>query len=128
MKKVLVVEDEVSFLKILDCKLTKGGYKVTRAINGKEGFKKAIKGKPDLILLDIKMPIMDGMTMLDLLRQDEVGKKIKVIILTNIEPNDKIIKSVIKDKPLCFLIKSDTKLNDLIKKIKVICPVEKIVS
>ena len=120
MKKILLIEDELSFLKILSSQLIKAGYTVTQATNGKEGLKKAKSDNPDLIILDIKMPIMDGLTMLNLLRQEDPDKKTKVIILTNIEPDDKIIKKVINDQPLYFFIKSDTKLKDLLAKIKVI--------
>jgi len=123
MKKILIVEDEHLFLKLLNSQLTKKGYLVYQAVNGKEGFAKAKIENPDLILLDIKMQVMDGMTMLDLLRRDKICKKTKVIILTNIEPDENIIKKVIKNKPLYYFIKSDIKLFDLLGKIDQLFPI-----
>lgn len=122
MKKILVVEDELAYLKLLNSQLTKNGYKVIEAVNGKEGLTKAKKENPDLILLDIRMPVMDGMTMLDLLRKEEPGKKIKVIMLTNLEPDDKIIGKVVNDEPAYYFVKSDIQFSDLLDKIKELLP------
>lgn len=117
MKKILIVEDEPSYVKILNDQLTSKGYEVYSASNGKEGLALAKKHSPDLILLDIKMPIMDGMTMLDLLRRTENGIVTKVIMLTNLEPTSKIINNAIKDQLTFYFVKSDTKLANLFKKI-----------
>ncbi|OGM30178.1 hypothetical protein A2801_00330 [Candidatus Woesebacteria bacterium RIFCSPHIGHO2_01_FULL_41_10] len=117
MKKILVVEDELAYLKLLHDQLTAKGYEVLEAKNGKAGLEMAKNEKPDLILLDIRMPIMDGMTMLGLLRQDENGKNTKVIMLTNLEPDDKIVGKVVKDQPMYYFVKSNTKLEDLTEKI-----------
>ena len=118
MKKILIVEDEIAYMKLLCDQLTVRGYEVIEAGNGKEGLTMAKKENPDLILLDIRMPVMDGMTMLDLLRQSKEGMSTKVIMLTNLEPNDKIIGGVIKGQPTYYFVKSDTRLNDLLEKIK----------
>ena len=118
MKKVLIVEDELAYVRLLHDQLTAKGYEVLEAKDGKEGLEIAKKEKPDMILLDIRMPVMDGMTMLSLLRQDESGKDAKVIMLTNLEPDDKILGGVVKDLPTYYFVKSDTKLEDLTEKIK----------
>lgn len=118
MKKILIVEDELSYVKLLNDQLSSRGYEVFSANNGKEGLTLTKKHNPDLILLDIKMPIMDGMTMLDLLRRTENGNFTKVIMLTNLEPNGKIINNAIKDQLTYYFVKSDTKLASLFKKIK----------
>src|SRR3989344_2240631 len=117
MKKILVVEDELAYLKLLHDQLTAKGYEVLEAKNGKAGLEMAKNEKPDLILLDIRMPIMDGMTMLGLLSQDENGKNTKVIMLTNLEPDGKIVGKVVKDQPMYYFVKSNTKLEDLTEKI-----------
>jgi DNA-binding response OmpR family regulator len=118
MKKILVVEDELAYLKLLNSQLTEKGYTVIEAINGKKGLAKAKSENPDLILLDIRMPVMDGMAMLDLLRKEEAGKKTKVIMLTNLEPDDKIIGKVVSDQPSYYFVKSDIQFDDLLAKIK----------
>ncbi len=118
MKKILVVEDELAYLKLINSQLTGKGYKVIEAMDGKKGLEMAKKENPDLILLDIRMPVMDGMTMLGELRKEEAGKKTKVIVLTNLEPDDKIIGGVVKDLPTYYFVKSDIQFNDLLDKIK----------
>jgi CheY-like chemotaxis protein len=64
------------------------------------------------------MPVMDGMTMLKLLKQDQSTKSTKVIMLTNLEPSDKIIGNLVKDQPTYYFVKSDIRLDDLTEKIK----------
>jgi len=122
MKKILIVEDEQAYLKLLSDQLAERSYKVVSALNGDEGLAKAKKEQPDLILLDIRMPKMDGLTMLHLLRQDErnsgSGKKAKVIMLTNLEPDETIVQKAVTDQPAFYFVKSDTRLEDLIKKIE----------
>ena len=117
MKKILVVEDDLSYLKLLVSQLTAKGYTVLEARNGKKGLAVALKEKPDIILLDIRMPVMDGMAMLDLLRKDAYGKTAKVIVLTNLEPDDAIVSKVVDDHPTYYFVKSDTNLDDLLDKI-----------
>ena len=118
MKKILVVEDELAYLKLLSSQLTQKGYQVVEAMDGVKGLDKAKSENPDLILLDIKLPVMDGMAMLESLRKEEAGKKTKVIILTNIQPDDKIIGEVVSDQPSYYFVKSDIQFDDLLKKIK----------
>ena len=118
MKKILIVEDELAYIRLLKTQLTEKGYDVSEAVDGKKGLEMAKKVNPDLILLDIRMPVMDGMTMLELLRKEEWGKKMNVIILTNLEPDDKILSSVITDEPSYYFVKSDIKLGELLEKIK----------
>lgn len=118
MKKILVVEDEIAYSRLLHDQLTTVGYQVVLAEDGERGLSMVKSEKPDLVLLDIKLPKMDGMAMLDLLRKEPNGKTIKVIILTNLEPDDKIIREVTEDLPTYYCIKSDTKLDDLLEKIK----------
>ena len=118
MKKILVVEDELAYSKLLSDQLAEKGYQVIGAVNGKQGLEIAKKESPDLILLDIRMPVMNGMTMLDLLRKEDWGKKIKVVMLTNLEPDDKIIGQVVTTEPSYYFVKSDIQLTDLLTKIK----------
>lgn len=118
VKKILIVEDELAYLNLLCNQLTAQGYKVIEAVNGKVGLAKAKKEKPDLILLDIRMPVMDGMTMLNLLRQEKTIKSTKVIMLTNLEPSDKILGAAIKDQPTYYFVKSDMQFSELLTKIK----------
>lgn len=118
MKKILVVEDEIAYSKLLCDQLSAAGYQVVVADDGEKGLAMAQSEKPDLILLDIRLPKLDGMTMLDLLRKEPGGKLVKTIILTNLEASDKITRQVLEDLQSYYCVKSDTKLEDLIEKIK----------
>jgi DNA-binding response OmpR family regulator len=121
MKKILIVEDEIAYVKLLRTRL-EFNYKVLDASNGKDGLAIAKKEHPDLILLDIIMPIMDGMAMLKELRKDHWGKEAKVILLTNLEASEKIVTQVTTDLPIYYFVKSDVKLDDLLDKIYGLVP------
>jgi DNA-binding response OmpR family regulator len=116
-KKILIVEDEESLLNVLVDKFTAEKFVVFSAKNGFEGLDIALKEKPDIILLDIVMPKMDGLTMLRELREDESGKNIKVIILTNLSGEDSMAEAM-DNGSFGYLIKSDWKIEDLVKKVE----------
>ncbi|MBI5221908.1 MAG: response regulator [Candidatus Magasanikbacteria bacterium] len=116
-KTILIVEDEVSLLNALRDKLTREGFVTLEAKNGEEGLEVALREHPDLILLDIIMPVMDGMTMLSKLRNDSWGKKVKVIILTNLSDTEKVSAAMAKGT-FDYLVKADWKLEEVIVKIK----------
>lgn len=117
MKSILIIEDEPDYLTLLRDQLVKKAYKVIEAEDGVEGLSLAKSYQPDVILLDIRLPGIDGLSMLESLRKDSYGKKAKVIILTNIEPDDIILKKITTNHPAFYLVKSDIQLNDLMKRI-----------
>jgi DNA-binding response OmpR family regulator len=82
MPKILVVDDEVHILKIIDYKLRTAGYTVIAAADGVEGLEKARTEQPDLILLDVMMPRMDGFQALEALKRDPATQGIPVFMLT----------------------------------------------
>lgn len=117
-KKILIVEDEAPLRNAVTDILTFEGFEVFQAKNGQEGLDIALKEHPDLILLDLMMPIMDGLTMLEKLRQDaEFGKSAAVILLTNINDPDKVAMAT-EAGSYDFLVKSDWNIEDVVKKIK----------
>ncbi len=81
-KKILIVDDEKNFVDVLKTRLESTGYQVVSAGDGDEGVTKAREEKPDLILLDVMMPKIDGYTALKLLKDDKATKDIPVLILT----------------------------------------------
>ncbi len=81
-KTVLIVDDEPFFIKLQTTLLQREGYRVLSASNGPEGLTLAKQHQPDLILLDIQMPGMDGFAVCQKLKQDEKLKHIPVIVLT----------------------------------------------
>ncbi len=80
---ILVVDDEPSFLEIISIKLNTAGYRVEVAANGAIGVKKAKELKPDLILMDVQMPVKNGVDAVAELQAKPETKKIKVVFLTS---------------------------------------------
>ena len=117
-KKILIVEDEAPLRNAVSDILTFEGFDVFRAKNGQEGLDLALAEHPDLILLDLMMPVMDGLTMLEKLRQDpEYGKDAQVILLTNINDPEKVAQAT-EAGSYDFLVKSDWNIEDVVKEIK----------
>ena len=117
-RKILIVDDETSWVEILSVGLASYGFKAIHARNGEEGFKLALGERPDLILLDVVMPKMDGMTVMRKLRQDEWGRDVPIILFTNLKPNEEIMRRVAIDRPAFYLVKTDCEPVDVIGKIK----------
>jgi len=119
---ILIVEDEVIISKTYAEELRDEGFIVFTAGNGKDGLKIALLKKPDLILLDILMPVMDGLTMMDKLRKKNIyGKNVPIVLLSNLSSSEeKIMKTVTntKNEPTSYFVKSDWDLDDVVAKIK----------
>lgn len=116
-KIVLIVEDDLSLLKVLSNKFFSENFEVLEARNGEEGLAMVLKKTPDIILLDIVMPKMDGLTMLKKLKSDDVGKNIPVIILSNL--TDSLGDSELSHHDIeDYLVKTDWKIEDVVKKVK----------
>ena len=81
-KKILIVDDKPDIVEIIQHRLNIYGWEVITSANGREGIEKAANEKPDLIVLDINMPVMNGHDMLDRLRKDPDLKDIPVIMCT----------------------------------------------
>ena len=90
MVKILLVEDEKSIRDLYEIKLTKSGFEVITADNGGNGWELAQKELPDLILLDVMMPVMNGFEVLKRLREKTETKDIPVIILSNYGEVDQV--------------------------------------
>jgi CheY-like chemotaxis protein len=119
VRKILVIEDEQPMREALGDTLGQQGFTVVTADNGKDGLTIALQEQPNLILLDIFMPKMDGLMLLNQLRGTSWGQNIPVIILTNLNPNaDATIKAVLDHKPAFYLIKSNVTLEEIVEKIK----------
>jgi CheY-like chemotaxis protein len=84
-KKILVIDDDKDFTKLLAIQLQAKDYKVVISNEGEEGFQMVLDEKPDLILLDIKMPELDGFTFVRRLKANGLIMKIPVMILTGYE-------------------------------------------
>lgn len=116
MKKVLVVEDDAEFRKMVVDALIKEGLEVVQAGDGKEGLTVAMDAKPDLIVTDLMMPHMDGLTMIRELREQDWGKDIPVTILTNFDGLG-VVSGVSQTWVSQYIIKSDMSLDAIVKKV-----------
>lgn len=94
--RVLVVDDEVDLVDALAIRLESDGFEVLKALDGKEGYEKAQVNKPDAMILDLRMPRMDGFQVCRLIKFDDILKSIKIIIITahNSEVERKISQTV----------------------------------
>ena len=81
-KKILIVDDEPDLVTLLKAELEARGYDVVVAMNGEEGVRTALLEKPDLLILDIMMPVMSGYEALSRLRNNQRTKRLPVIILS----------------------------------------------
>jgi CheY-like chemotaxis protein len=116
-KSVLIVDDEESLVNVLARKFTDEGVVAYTAHNGREGLEVALEKHPDLILLDIMMPEMDGFDVMNALHADEWGKTVPIILLTNsssIETVSKAVSSGMSE----FLVKTDMRLDQVVTHVK----------
>jgi len=114
---ILIVEDEKPLRQALVDKFTREGFSILEAKDGEEGLRAAQDKHPALILLDIIMPKMDGMTMLQELRRDDAAGGIPVIILTNLT-DAKAVEKAVGQGVYDFLVKSDWRLEEVVAKVK----------
>lgn len=114
-KKILAIDDENDVLLIIKTALTGEGYEIITASNGFDGLALAEDHLPDLILLDLRMPEMDGMEVLQRLRNNEKTQNLSVIILTGISDKKKIREAL--DKGITYYIVKPFECQDLISKI-----------
>ena len=117
MKKILFVEDEPTLQKTLGDFLKKSGYEIISALDGEEGIRKVEDEKPDLILLDLILPKMEGFDILRKLKLDLKTKDIPVIILTNLESANDIEKAI-ELGATTYLVKTQYSLEEVAEKIK----------
>lgn len=118
-KTILIVEDEKSLREAITDILRLKKFNPLEAKDGKEGVEMALAKHPDFILLDLLMPVMDGMTALKKIREDAWGEKVPVIILTNLSATkEQLVEDMVTHKPMHYLIKSDWKIHDVVKKIE----------
>ena len=118
MALILVVDDSASLRLMMTFTLKAAGHDVIEAADGVDALETAKTIDPALVLTDVNMPNMDGITMLKKLRENEWGKNVKVMILTNLAETGKTA-SDLKDYGVYeYMVKSDWKLEDIVGKIK----------
>src|SRR6185436_13098026 len=117
--KILIVEDEEILLTALSEELKQEGFDAVGAKDGMEGVEKAASEKPDLILLDLVMPRLDGIGALKQMKEQDSTKDIPVVILTNLSDYDKI-SDALSLGAMDYLVKANYRLEELVAKIKMV--------
>ena len=116
-RKILIVEDEKFLLEMYQSCFEKAGYLVLAASNGKKGIILAQQEKPDLIILDILMPEVDGYEVMSKLKRDEQTKEIPILILSNLSQTDKINRGL-KLGANDYIVKTDLTPTELLARIE----------
>ncbi len=115
--KVLIIEDEEMLVNMYISKFEKEGYEIEKALNGREGLEKVKSYNPEIILLDVIMPEMDGFMVLKQLKSEASTKNIPVIMLTNLGQEEDIEKGEklgVKD----YLVKANLTPSQVVDKVK----------
>jgi len=121
-KRIIVIEDDVILLKALNVDLLSNGFEVVSATNGNNGLELIKKEYPDLILLDLVMPEMDGFGVLEALKKDKKLSHIPVIVLSNLSQRADIEKALnlgaidFFEKATTNLEKLTDKINEILRK------------
>lgn len=116
-KNILIIEDDEFFRELVSKELTTGGFAVLSAADGRKGIERVKESKPNLILLDLLLPDIDGFEVLSTVKQDSDTSSIPVIILSNLSSKEDIERGL-KLGASDFLIKSQFSLPEVIEKIK----------
>lgn len=114
MGKILIIEDEAPLREALVERFSKECSGVLQAHNGADGLEIALREHPDIILLDLVMPKMDGFQVLRQLKLDQWGKTAKVIILTNLS-DDSVDTQELKREGYDILVKTDHPLEEIVE-------------
>ena len=114
-KKILIIDDDEGFRMILEEKFLKEKFTVFTAGNGDDGLSLADKEKPDLILVDVMMPKMNGIDMAKIIRG--YGNNVIIMFLTNLSDMNHI-SSAMQSSPSDYIVKADTKISEIIDRVK----------
>lgn len=116
-KRILIVEDDKFLRELITQKLIKEDYDTIEAVDGEEGIKKIKEEKPDLVLLDLILPGIDGFEVLSKKREDSSLDKIPVIILSNLGQKEDVERGL-KLGAVDYLIKAHFTPGEIIEKVK----------
>ena len=118
-KKILIIEDDKFLRELIAQKLLKEDYDIAEAVDGEKGIKAVKEEKPDLVLLDLILPGIDGFEVLAQMKKDPILAEIPVIILSNLGQKDDIERGL-KMGAVDYLIKAHFTPGEIIEKIKAV--------
>lgn len=117
MKKILIIEDDKFLRELISRKLSSENFEVIEAVDGESGLKKAKEEAPELILLDLILPGIDGFEVLAKIKEDAAVASIPVIILSNLGQRDDVERGL-KLGAVDYLVKAHFTPNEIIKKVQ----------
>ncbi len=117
--KILIVEDDKFLRELISRKLVKEGYDIAEAIDGEEGIKKSEEFMPELILLDLILPGIDGFGTLEKVKENPKTMNIPVVILSNLGQKDEVERGL-KLGAIDFLIKAHFTPEEIVEKIRLV--------
>ena len=117
--KILIIEDDKFLRELIAKKLLKEGFEIEEAIDGEEGLRKIKEVKPDLVLLDLILPGIDGFEVLKNIKEDPKLSLIPVVILSNLGQRDEVEKGLSLGA-VDFLVKAHFTPEEIIEKIKTV--------
>jgi CheY-like chemotaxis protein len=117
-KTILLVENEQNIRELFAMALIKAGFKIVMAENGEQGVVQALKHRPDLILLDIDMPLMNGHEAAEKIRQDEWGKHARIVFLTNHSDPQNVAHAVML-KPEDYIVKANIPISEIVNQVRI---------
>jgi two-component system, OmpR family, alkaline phosphatase synthesis response regulator PhoP len=118
MKKILIVDDEQDIREVIKKKLEENKFSVRTAANGEEALVICKSDKPDLVILDIAMPLMDGYQVCENLRKDKTTQDIPVLFLTSKDLSPESILEHSRDLGACGYLPKPSSIGVLLEKIK----------
>lgn len=118
MAKILIVDDDPLLVRMYQKKLTNDGYTVDTADDGDIALNKVAEFKPDLVLLDIMMPKVNGLEVLQQLQENEETKKIPVILLTNVGGSNIDVDKGLDLGAVAYLVKAGNRPSVVVSKVK----------
>lgn len=117
MAKVLIVEDDQFLLRMYKKKFEIAGFQVEIAVDGEDGLNKMRSAKPDIVLMDIMMPKLNGLDAIAQAKQDSMIKNIPILVLTNLSNTDDA-QNAVKSGALGYMVKSDFTPSQVVEKVK----------
>lgn len=116
--KILYIEDEEPMSALYTDLFSKEGYEITIASDGETGFQQALALHPDIILLDIILPKLNGKLVLTKLRNDPWGKQVPVLVFSNMDADSTLLGATNQTNPTYFLLKANVTPGQVLQKVK----------
>lgn len=118
MSKILLVEDNQELAEMYETVLSNAGFQVVKAFDGEEGIEKMRSTLPDLVILDIVMPKVNGIEVLTVVGQDQKLKQIPIFILTNVYSSEDNVKMLLDLGAVDYLVKSELTPGQVVNKVR----------